>query len=266
MARRHLDVLLVLGGDRGCRPEAREPAGLQVEGLIAQRADEILVVRHDQDGAAGLLDLVEPVHALALERRVADREDLVDDQDLRIEMHGDGEREPGIHAAGIGLHRPLEILADVGEAHDVVELALDLGFVHAEQLAVDHQIVVAAELGVEAGAKLDQRRDAAIDLDAAGRRLQGAGNDLQQRRLAGAVAADDADRLPLAHLEIDPLQHGGKLVEPLVAPDHLHQPVRRLAVDVVALADAAHADRDIGSGEAAGAIARGHRRTPSWCA
>ena len=39
-------------------------------------------------------DLAHLPERLALERRVADGEDLVDEQDLRLEMRGDREREP----------------------------------------------------------------------------------------------------------------------------------------------------------------------------
>jgi len=41
----------------------------------------------------------------------------------------------------------------------------------------------------------EQRSDAALDADAAGGGLGGTGDDLQQRALARAIDADDADRL-----------------------------------------------------------------------
>ena len=47
---------------------------------------------------------------------------------------------------------------------------------------------------MEAGAELDQRGDPAVDAHAAAGRLEDAGDELEQRRLARAVAADDAER------------------------------------------------------------------------
>ena len=44
-------------------------------------------------------DLVHLAQALLLELGVADRQHLVDDQDFRLEMRGDGEGEAHIHAA-----------------------------------------------------------------------------------------------------------------------------------------------------------------------
>ncbi len=46
---------------------------------------------------------------------------------------------------------------------------------------------------MEAGAQLEQRPDAPADLDTAGTRLDDPGDQAQQRRLAGAVAADQTD-------------------------------------------------------------------------
>ena len=47
---------------------------------------------------------------------------------------------------------------------------------------------------MEAGADFEQAADAAAELDPAGGRLGDAGQELEQRRFAGAVAADDAER------------------------------------------------------------------------
>ena len=66
-------------------------------------------------------DLAHLAEALALERRVADREHLVDEQDLRLEVGGDGEGEPHVHAARVALDRGVEELLDLGELDDLVE-------------------------------------------------------------------------------------------------------------------------------------------------
>ncbi len=43
----------------------------------------------------------EVVEAPALELLVAHRDDLVDDEDLRVDVDGDGEAEPHVHAARV---------------------------------------------------------------------------------------------------------------------------------------------------------------------
>src|SRR5258705_12381163 len=59
---------------------------------------------------------------------------------------------------------------------------------------------------MKAGAELDERRDASVHGDRAASRLENAGDDLQQRRLSRAVAADDAERLPPVNSERDVVQ------------------------------------------------------------
>ena len=64
--------------------------------------------------------------ALLLEGGVADRQHLVDDQDLRLEVRGHGEGQAHVHAARVVLHRRVDEPLDLGEGDDLVELAVDL--------------------------------------------------------------------------------------------------------------------------------------------
>ena len=68
-------------------------------------------------------------------------------------------------------------------------------------------------LGVEAGADLEQRRDAPVDRDRARVGLDDAGEQLEQRRLARAVAPDDADGLPVRDLERDAVERRELVVD-----------------------------------------------------
>jgi hypothetical protein len=59
---------------------------------------------------------------------------------------------------------------------------------------------------VEPGADLDQRAHAPADLQFPGRRREDPGEELQKRRLAGAVRPDDPERLARMHVEVDVAQ------------------------------------------------------------
>jgi hypothetical protein len=74
--------------------------------------------------------------------------------------------------------------------------------------ALEIDVLPAGELGIEAGAQFQQRGDAAVDDDRSGRGLEDAADQLQQGALAGAVAADDADRFAAPDVEGDILQRG----------------------------------------------------------
>jgi hypothetical protein len=56
------------------------------------------------------------------------------------------------------------------------------------------------------GANLDKSSDAAADPDPSRRRIRDARRQLQGGRLAGAVRANDRERLPLGNLEADAVE------------------------------------------------------------
>ena len=56
------------------------------------------VVADEEHRAPRTLHFGHATETTALELRVSDREHLVDEQDVRVEMRGDREREPQVHA------------------------------------------------------------------------------------------------------------------------------------------------------------------------
>ena len=120
---------------------------------------------HDQDRLAVVLELADPLHALGLERLVADGDDLVDQQDVGIHVDRDGEAEADVHARGVVADRVVDEVFDTGEGNDVVELAVDLPGGEPEDRPVEVDVLAAREVGVEAGADLEQGADAALDDD-----------------------------------------------------------------------------------------------------
>ena len=78
-------------------------------------------------------------------------------------MGGDREGQPDIHARGVALHRRVEELLDLGKGDDLVELASDLASRHAKDGAVEEDILAAGQLGMEAGADLEEAGDAAAN-------------------------------------------------------------------------------------------------------
>src|SRR5207247_11118284 len=60
--------------------------------------------------------------------------------------------------------------------------------------SVEVNVLAPGEVRMESRTELEQRADAAADRDAAGGRLDDPGDEPQQRRLAGPVPPDEADR------------------------------------------------------------------------
>jgi hypothetical protein len=113
-------------------------------------------VGDEKDRRLALLQVLHEVDALALEGQVADRQHLVQQQDVRFQVGRDRERQAHVHAAGIPLHRRADEVADLGEGDDGVELALDLGFAHAQDRAVQKNVLAPGQLAMKAGAHLEQ--------------------------------------------------------------------------------------------------------------
>ena len=140
-------------------------------------------------------DILHLAKTLLLELRVAHGEHLVHDKDLRLEVGRHREGEPHIHAAAVALHRRVEKPVDLGEGHDLIELAFDLQPAHPKDRAVEEDVLAAGEFRVEAGAHLQQAGHPTAQADAAGGGLGNAAEQLEKGGLARAVAADDADHL-----------------------------------------------------------------------
>ena len=68
------------------------------------------------DASLGLVD----------ERDVAHAQALVDQENLGVDLGGDGEGQPHVHAAGVVLQRQVREVAKPGEFEDAIDLGLHL--------------------------------------------------------------------------------------------------------------------------------------------
>ena len=89
----------VVAGDRLLRGAVELDAAVAEEDRAAAEAlDRRGVVRDEDDRPAALLELEDLGEALALELLVADREDLVEQEHVGVDVGGDREAEPHVHA------------------------------------------------------------------------------------------------------------------------------------------------------------------------
>ena len=141
---------------------AGEPA-VQPQRFVAEARHQLELVRDEQHRAAAAAELGKLVEALVRERLVADGQHLVHEQHVGIDVDGDRESKAHVHARGVGLHRRVDEVLELGERHDLVEARGDLALRQAEHHAVDEDVLASGDLRVESGAQLDERRDAAVD-------------------------------------------------------------------------------------------------------
>ena len=158
-------------------------------------------VADENDRDARAEQAVHVPNALVAEASVADGKHLVDEQDVRFHVGGDGETQAGLHAAGIALHRRVDELAYAGELDDLVFLGLDFPAFHPQDGAVEVKILPAGQVSVEPGSDLDQGRKPPIHHRSAAVGAQNARKDLEQGALAGAVGTDDPQRRSMLDAE-----------------------------------------------------------------
>jgi hypothetical protein len=176
--------------------------------------DDVRHVVGDEDDGLGLLpELGQLVQALRLEGRVAHREDLVDEKDVRVDVGGHREAEPDGHSGRVILDGCVDEALDLGEGHDAVELVLHLGAAHPHDGPVEVHVLAAGEVEVEARAHLDEGSDPSNRRERAPGGHGYPGQDLQGRALARPVGADESHRFAAldgeAHVAQGPEEVGG---------------------------------------------------------
>ena len=202
-------------------------AVVQPDRLLGHAADESEVVRHEDERAPARPVVLEPPHALALERGVADREHLVDQQDVDVERRDRRERDPCDHPCGEPLEGRVREILDLGEVHDPIDpRAHVLAAVSLDRPEEVH-VLAAGEVGMEPDEDVDQRRDPAGDVDRSSRRRRDACDQLQHRGLAGAVVSHDRDGGTWGCRERDIVQRVERVLRPPLREGPRHQPIDR---------------------------------------
>ena len=96
---------------------------------------------------------------------IANSQDFVDDQNLGLQMGGNGKPQAYHHTRGIALDGCVDIFRNTSEINDLIKFASDLRFGHSHDRAIHEDILTTRHFRVEACADLKQRRDATFDLD-----------------------------------------------------------------------------------------------------
>ena len=116
------------------------------------------------------------------------------EQDLGFDVGRDGESEAHRHPRGVVLDRRVDELLESGERHDVVEAAGDLLARHPEDRPVEVDVLTCRSARRGTRHRARGGRTAARRRTSRPCRGQDPGQALQQRALARAIRADDAER------------------------------------------------------------------------
>ena len=162
----------------------------------AEAADRLHVVADEEHGPAVVRDLAHPSEAALLELGVADREHLVDDQDVRLEVRGDREAEAHVHPARVALDRRVDVLRRPRRTRRSRRTSAATSALRACRGCAPFRKTFSRPVSSPRGSRCRPRaaRRRGRGCRRSLRRLGDAREQLQQRRLPGAVPADDRDR------------------------------------------------------------------------
>ena len=197
---------------------------VQHDAPVAQLPDGAHIVADVKDSPSlDLSDLPHFFQTLLLEIHVADRQHLVHDHDLAVQMRSDGEGQLDEHAGGIPLHRGVDKVPHLGKFDDVLHFGVDLCFGHAQDRTVHVDILPAGHFPVEPGSHLQHGGNTAVDVNLTLGGRGDAAQQLQKRAFSRAVAADDAQRLALVYRQVNAVQrHKGLSYQALI---HIHRQI-----------------------------------------
>src|SRR5665647_1086453 len=136
------------------------------------------------DGPPLALETSDTFQAFALEWLVTDGEDLVDEQDVRIDVDGDRKSEAHVHAGRVELDLRVDEALDTGEVDDLVEVPIGLFARQPEDRRVEIDVLPAGQVWVEARAELEQSGQPSPEANRSGRRLEDSADHLEQRAIA----------------------------------------------------------------------------------
>ena len=198
------------------RSEREDPAVVHDRDPVTQAVRLLHVVRGQQDGLPGPVELAEHVPQRQPTLRVKAGGGLVEEEHRRAVEDRAGHHQPLGHAAGQGVHRGLGPLGQLEPVEQFVGQAAGLARADAEQAAVEIEVLPHGELPVERvllrhdpAQLLCQRRvgrhiDAA-DESASRRRHDAGGQHPGSGRLACAVGPEESEDLTGPHLEVQPV-------------------------------------------------------------
>src|SRR2546430_3903897 len=185
----------ILGEDRPSWPECHLLALVQPQGSIAESLDEIEIVRGHQHRPTRGLRLAKESVALLLEAFVPRAEGLVNQEQVAVDVNGDGEGQPSPHArrqcAELGVDEAFELRP----LDDLVETVLDGAARQATEGAVQVDVVGDRQLVHHADTETGEQGELPADLDPPARRRVQASDDLQQRGLARARSEEHTSEL-----------------------------------------------------------------------
>ena len=181
-------------------------AVVKPQDMVAQTPHRIQIVRNIQKRRSSRQKLLHTALAPLAELIVADRQNLIDNQDIRLNHRRHRESKPRLHTGRIILNRRIQEFLDLGEFDYLIKMSLHELPAVPQHSPVQENILPGCHFEVKARAQLDHRSDRPAHPHRPAVRLQNPRDRLEERGLARPVPADQPPRLALLHMKVHILQ------------------------------------------------------------
>jgi hypothetical protein len=184
----------MVGGEHAVDVALQHAAALlDPQRAIAHLADLRVAVRDEHDRGAAVDAPAQRGAGFFLELEIADREHLVDQQHVGLDLDRDRKAQAHDHAGRVARDRLVEKVAQLGKLEDRRQPPHDLAPAQAEHEPGQHRIVAPGQVRHEAQCERQQLARHRCTADAAAVRRDDAGHGAQKCTFARAVAADHAE-------------------------------------------------------------------------
>ena len=117
--------------------------------------------------------------------------------------------EPGLHPGGIRPDRVIDKLAEIRERDNIIKCGIDVAASHSLHFTIKVNVFPTSCFLAKADAQGHDSGDFSSYINRTGGRCRNTGNQVQQCRLPGTIAANNSNALTVRNFEADAV-HGGK--------------------------------------------------------
>src|SRR5262245_59156139 len=139
-----------------------QSSGSEQQASVAQASYGLEIVADEKNRMTSRSDFADLSQAFFLKRSIAHRQDLVNQKNLWLKMRGNRKRQAHMHPAGIMLDRSVEKFLYLRKVDDFIKSPIDLPSPHAQDSAVEINVLTPGKLRVESGANFEERPHAPI--------------------------------------------------------------------------------------------------------
>src|SRR5215471_12913796 len=150
--------------NHGCFHVSRnsQSSGSEQQASVTQASYSLEIVADEKNRMTSRSDFADLSQAFLLKRCIAHGQDLVNQKNLWFKMRGNRKRQAHMHPAGIMLDRSVQKFLDFRKVDDFIKSPINLLFLHAQDSAVEINVLTPSKLRVESGADFEERPHAPI--------------------------------------------------------------------------------------------------------